>query len=84
MEKFIRRENLIIFKRRLAEAKTDTQRQMLLKLLAEEEARVTRGYSRLLELAAGEHSIVDYPLPEVISRWRETVTEGEAVADRRS
>jgi hypothetical protein len=39
MEKFIRRENLIIFKRRLAEAKTDTQRQMLLKLLAEEEAR---------------------------------------------
>jgi hypothetical protein len=39
MEKFIRRENLIIFKRRLAEAETDTQRQMLLKLLAEEEAR---------------------------------------------
>jgi hypothetical protein len=39
MEKFIRRENLIIFKRRLAEAKIDTQRQMLLKLLAEEEAR---------------------------------------------
>ena len=35
MEKFIRRENLIIFKRRLAEAKTDTQRQMLLKLLAD-------------------------------------------------
>jgi hypothetical protein len=39
MEKFIRRENLIIFKRRLADAETDTQRQMLLKLLAEEEAR---------------------------------------------
>jgi hypothetical protein len=39
MEKFIRHENLIIFKRRLAEAKTDAQRQMLLKLLAEEEAR---------------------------------------------
>jgi hypothetical protein len=52
--------------------------------VAEEEARVTRGYSRLLELAAGEHSLVDYPLPEVISRWRESVTEGEAVADRRS
>ena len=39
MEEFIRRENLIIFKRRLAEAKNDAQRQMLAKLLAEEEAR---------------------------------------------
>jgi hypothetical protein len=34
-EEFIRRENLIIFKRRLAEAKDDAQRQLLLKLLAE-------------------------------------------------
>jgi len=39
VEEFIHRENLIIFKRRLAEAKSDTQRQMLLKLLAEEEAK---------------------------------------------
>lgn len=39
MEEFIHRENLIIFKRRLAVAKSDEQRQMLLKLLAEEEAR---------------------------------------------
>jgi len=39
MEEFIHRENLIIFKRRLAEAKNDVQRQMLLKLLAEEEAK---------------------------------------------
>jgi len=39
MEEFIHRENLIIFKRRLAEAKNDAQRQMLLKLLAEEEAK---------------------------------------------
>jgi hypothetical protein len=35
MEEFVRRENLIIFKRRLAEAKDDAQRQLLLKLLAE-------------------------------------------------
>lgn len=41
MEEFIHRENLIIFKRRLAVAKSDEQRQMLLKLLAEEEARDT-------------------------------------------
>ena len=39
MEEFIHRENLIIFKRRLAEAKNDARRQMLLKLLAEEEAK---------------------------------------------
>jgi hypothetical protein len=39
MEKFIRCENLTIFRRRLAEATTDTQRQLLLKLLAEEEAK---------------------------------------------
>ena len=39
MEEFIHRENLLIFKRRLAEVKNDAQRQMLLKLLAEEEAK---------------------------------------------
>ena len=39
MENFIRRENLTIFRRRLAETNDDTQRQILLKLLAEEEAR---------------------------------------------
>jgi hypothetical protein len=39
MEEFIHRETLIIFKRRLAEAKNDAQRQMLLKLLAKEEAK---------------------------------------------
>jgi hypothetical protein len=37
MEDFIRRENLIIFRRRLGLAKDDAQRQLLLKLLAEEE-----------------------------------------------
>jgi hypothetical protein len=35
MGEFVRRENLIIFKRRLAEVKDDAQRQLLLKLLAE-------------------------------------------------
>jgi hypothetical protein len=39
MEDFVHRENLIIFKRRLAESNTDSQRQILLKLLADEEAR---------------------------------------------
>jgi hypothetical protein len=39
MEDFIHRENMIIFKRRLTEVKTDSQRQLLLKLLAAEEAQ---------------------------------------------
>jgi len=40
MEEFIHRENLKIFRRQLALAKDDAQRQLLLRLLAEEEARV--------------------------------------------
>jgi hypothetical protein len=39
MEKFIRRENLTLFKKRLAEAHTDAEREVLLKLLADEEAK---------------------------------------------
>ena len=39
MEDFLHRENVIIFKRQLADAKTDAHRQLLLKLFAEEEAR---------------------------------------------
>jgi hypothetical protein len=40
MEEFTHRENLIIFRRRLALAKDDAQRQLLLKLLAEEEGKI--------------------------------------------
>ena len=39
MEDFVHRQNLIIFKRRLAESNNESQRQMLVKLLADEEAR---------------------------------------------
>jgi len=39
MEEFVHRENLRIFKRQLALAKDDVQRQLLLKLIAEEEAK---------------------------------------------
>ncbi len=38
--------------------------------VAEEEERVTRGYLRLVELMALDLPIVDYPLPEVVARWR--------------
>lgn len=39
MEKFIHRENLALFRRCLAEPHDDAERQVLLKLLAEEEAK---------------------------------------------
>lgn len=38
--------------------------------VAEEEARVTRGYLRLLELPGLGLPIVEYPLPEVLARRR--------------
>ena len=39
MEEFVHLENLRIFKRQLALAKDGVQRQLLLKLIAEEESR---------------------------------------------
>jgi hypothetical protein len=39
MDQFIHRENLALFKRRLAEANDPTQRELLQKLLAEEMAK---------------------------------------------
>ena len=39
MEEFLHRENMAIFRRQLTEAKSDAQRQLLRKLLAEEAAR---------------------------------------------
>ena len=38
MEKYIHRANSVLFKKRLAEAHSDAEWEMLLKLLAEEEA----------------------------------------------
>lgn len=37
MERFIHEENLARFKKRLAEARTEAERKVLLKLLADEE-----------------------------------------------
>ena len=42
IDKFVHRENLALFKQRLAEAHTDAEREVLLTLLAEEEAREPR------------------------------------------
>jgi hypothetical protein len=39
MENFIHRENLALYRKRLAEAKDDATRNVILKLLAEEEAK---------------------------------------------
>ena len=39
--------------------------------VAEEEARVTRGWRRLQELPTLGLTIAEYPLPEVLEAWRE-------------
>ena len=39
MEKFIQRENVTLYKKRLAEPQTDGERKIILKLLADEEAK---------------------------------------------
>ena len=39
MEKYVHRENVALFKKRLAEAHSDAEREVLLKLLADEEAK---------------------------------------------
>ena len=38
--------------------------------VAEEERRVTRGWRRLQEIPTLGLSILEYPLPEVLERWR--------------
>jgi hypothetical protein len=40
--------------------------------VAEEEARVTRGWRRLQAIPSLGLTIVEYPLPEVVAAWRQT------------
>jgi hypothetical protein len=54
--------------------------------VAEQEARVSRGWRRLQEIPAlGLTKIHDYPLPEVIAAWQAAAGEpaGSAPGDRR-
>jgi hypothetical protein len=39
MDKYIHGQNLTLFKKRLAEARSDAEREVILKLLADEEAK---------------------------------------------
>lgn len=39
MDEYIHRENLTLFKKRLAEARTDAEREVILKLLADEKTK---------------------------------------------
>jgi hypothetical protein len=39
MDQYIHRENLTLFKKRLAEAHTDAEREVILRLLADEETK---------------------------------------------
>ncbi len=47
--------------------------------VAEEEARVTRGYLRLRELPGLGLPLTEYPLPEVRARWQGPVAPSTAV-----
>ena len=47
--------------------------------VAEEEARVTRGWRRLQELPSLGLTIVEYPLPEVRAAWQEAAVEPDDV-----
>jgi hypothetical protein len=49
------------------------------RFVAEEEARVTRGYQRLLALPGSGLPLTEYPLPEVRSQWQDAPP-----ADRRT
>ena len=49
MENFIRRKNLALFKKRLAEPHSDAEREVLLKLLADEEAKESPPKNRILK-----------------------------------
>jgi len=42
MGKYIHRQNVALFKKRLAESHSDAEREVLLKLLADEEAKELR------------------------------------------
>lgn len=43
--------------------------------VAEEEARVTRGYLRLIEIPALGLPITEYPLPEARARWQDQTAD---------
>ena len=49
MENFIHQENLALFKKRLAEPHTDAEREVLLKLLADEKAKEPLPKKSILE-----------------------------------
>jgi len=49
MEKYIHQQNLALFKRRLAEPHTDAEREVLIKLLTEEQAK---DHHRTMELSS--------------------------------
>ena len=49
MEKFIHQQNLDLFKKRLAEPHTDAEREVLMKLLADEQAKEPSPENRILK-----------------------------------
>jgi hypothetical protein len=56
VDKFIHRENLALYRRRLAEGPDDATREVILKLLAEEEAKDDADRSSAQVAASGKPS----------------------------
>ena len=56
MDKFIHRENLALYRKRLAEGPDDATREVILKLLAEEEAKDGADRSSRQVAASGKPS----------------------------
>ena len=68
LAQFIRAEGFepVVIEGFFAKAELDPE------FVASEEARVTRGYLRLLELPGSGLPLTEYPLPEVRARWQES------------
>ena len=77
MDKFIHRENLSLFKKRLSEARDDAMRRVLLRLLAEVEARdaVLSAGVKIMNRKGVEFTLVQAE-PDLWI-WRFRIGEGE-------
>jgi hypothetical protein len=81
VDKFIRRENLALFRKRLAEAPDDATRQILLKLLAEVEAKEPPSRPK----SSDERRSIEFTLVQVEpGLWQWQFRIGETLTTRKT
>jgi hypothetical protein len=78
MEKFIHRENLALFKKRLAESRDEAERAVITKLLGAEEAKGRAGSAEAMNRRGIEFTLVQVE-PEL---WQWQFRIGESVKPR--